>query len=125
MVAGWAGGLLLVAGLVAGLVVWVGWDRANAYLGIPAAAAALIGLGMSVYALAAGSSEGGSASGRRIRQRASAKDKARLIQVGGSMAGGAGSQPTARPSEWIDQRASTHGDARLDQVAGDRDATQG
>ena len=125
MVAGWAGGLLVVAGLAAGLVAWVGWDRANAYLGIPAAAAALIGLGVSVYALTAGPSGGGSQSGRRVRQRASATGKARLVQVGGSATGSAGSQPAAGPSEWVDQHASALGDARVDQVAGDRDAAQG
>lgn len=52
----WVGSGLAVAGLAVALVAWVGLDRANAYLGIPAAVAAVLGLALGVYGLFAPSS---------------------------------------------------------------------
>lgn len=45
----WSGSALAVAGLGVALVGWVGLNRANQYLGVPAAIAALLGLALSVY----------------------------------------------------------------------------
>ena len=45
----WGGMGLAIAGLVALLVAWVGLDRANEYLGVPATVATLIGLALSAY----------------------------------------------------------------------------
>lgn len=49
------GAALAVVGVCAALVAWVGLDRANQYLGVPAAIAALVGLVLAGYGLAAGS----------------------------------------------------------------------
>jgi hypothetical protein len=45
----WGGSALVGTGLVALLVALVGLDRANDYLGVPAAIATLLGLALSVY----------------------------------------------------------------------------
>jgi hypothetical protein len=45
----WVGSGLAVAGLAALLVAWLGLNRANEYLGVPAAVAAFIGLVVSAY----------------------------------------------------------------------------
>lgn len=119
--AGWAGGLLGVAGLAVGLVAWVGLDRANAYLGVPAAVAALVGLGVSVYALVGSpAGDGDASSGRRVRQRATATDRAHVMQVGGSVVGGTGPRSAAGLGGRVDQRASAAGEASVEQVAGNR-----
>nr|WP_133996809.1 hypothetical protein [Streptomyces sp. 846.5] len=45
----WAGVALATTGLGTALVAWVGLDRANQYIGVPAAVAAFLGLALSVY----------------------------------------------------------------------------
>ncbi|MEY9857092.1 hypothetical protein ABH935_002700 [Catenulispora sp. GAS73] len=52
-VAVWTGSGLLVAGSAVAVVAWVGLDKANQYLGVPAAIAALLGLVVAVYGLVA------------------------------------------------------------------------
>jgi hypothetical protein len=47
----WVGVSLVVAGLAVLLMVWLGLDRANEYIGVPAAVASLVGLVLSSYGL--------------------------------------------------------------------------
>lgn len=115
----WVGAGLAAVGLAAGLVAWVGLDRANAYLGVPAAIAALIGLGLSVYALVGAPSEAKPPARRRVRQRASATDRAQVRMVAGSVLSDGVGGVTAS-AEDVDQRADAAGQARIDQIGGDQ-----
>ena len=113
----WAGLGLVAAGGAGALVAWVGLDRANAYLGVPAAVAALLGLAVAVYALAAESNPlEGAAAPRRVRQRATSSQRGRVVQIGGH-AGAAVS--TSTPGAVVDQRARARGDGQVEQTGGD------
>jgi hypothetical protein len=119
-VAAWIGSGLCVAGTAAALVAWVGVDRANAYLGVPAAVAALAGLGISLYAVAV-SGPGGDSPGRPVRwvrQQARASGRGVVTQVGGDQGGG------GLAGYDVDQRAAAMDDGRIVQVGGDRSALE-
>jgi hypothetical protein len=122
----WLGSGIAVGGLAASLVAWVGLDRANAYLGVPAALAALAGLVVSVYALRgeAARESTRSGEGRRVRQRAKASKGGRVMQIGARVGAG---PSTSTPAD-LDQRASARGQGQIEQIgtdaAGERDADQ-
>lgn len=116
-----ASSVLGIGGLTGALVAWVGLDRANAYLGVPAAIAALVGLGMSLYAVLTPESAGSTAQSplRRVRQTATASDRGRVTQVGGShgLNIAAADDP---PVFEVDQHAKSLGSSHITQIAGDQ-----
>jgi hypothetical protein len=116
-----------VAGLAGALVAWVGLNRANSYLGVPAAVAAVVGLGVSVYGLRGEAGDGAQPGvGRRVRQGARASKGSRVVQIGGRA--GARPAPTEADPADIEQRARAVDRSRIEQVGGDavgqRDAAQ-
>lgn len=122
----WAGIAFGAGGIAVALVAWLGLDRANSMLGIPAAVAALVGLGVAVHGLAEAKRGGEEDEGGRggAAQRASASGRGRVLQVGGSSWQGArpaGDQAGGRsqPSE-LPQVARVRWSGRVEQVAGDR-----
>jgi hypothetical protein len=113
MVVVWSGAGLGAAGAAGALVEWVGLDRANAFLGIPAAVAAVLGLGVAVYGVVvAERSPGAGGSERRVRQRATASGRGRVSQVGGHAVQGPGfaREGGAVPVAEVEQRAQARGD---------------
>lgn len=120
----WVGVVLALAGGGLALVAWVGLDKANAYLGIPAAIAALVGAGLVVFPLTQNGDEGGGdAPGAKTDQRAKATDGGQVLQVGGNLTTGptAARIPTAPPGRGNrKQRAKAEGkSSRVEQVGGD------
>jgi hypothetical protein len=118
-VALWSGVGLVVAGGAAALVAWLGFDRANAYLGVPAAVAALVGLATAVYGLTV---EGGSAANGpgRVRQRARASGRGRVRQAAGDQQAYSPGRGAAAPAIEADQWARARGDGWVEQVGGNQ-----
>ena len=118
----WVGATLAVAGAAGALVAWFGLDRANAYLGVTAAVAAVLGLGVSIYTLVRDwSVESKSAPTRTVRQRARAADRAQVTQVAGdAIQGSANGRPHADEHTTVRQQASAVGEARIVQTGGDQ-----
>lgn len=80
------GGCIAVAAIGILLVGLLGWDRTNTYLGVPAALAALCGLGLAVYPLVTKREAPGNGTDHRTtaRQWAKARRQAVVVQVGAS-----------------------------------------
>jgi hypothetical protein len=131
MVLIWAGVAFGITGIAVALVAWLGLDRANSMLGIPAAVAAVVGLGVAVHGLALAKREGeddGGGGGGGASQWASASGRSRVLQVGGSSWHGtrpAGDQDgrQQQPSK-APQIARARRSGHVEQVAGDRVVTQ-
>ncbi|MGP4029741.1 hypothetical protein [Actinomadura sp. 3N407] len=115
----WMGAGLTLAG-VAGLGVYfaaVGLDEADKLGSVVGALAAVAGLSLTVYGLAAGSG----AAGRRVRQSARASG-GRILQVGGDQTGQTGSASSGGGAAGeVRQRAQARKDGEVSQVGGDQD----
>jgi len=116
----WFGAALAAAGIAGALVAWVGLDRANAYLGVPAAVAALVGLGLALYTLARERSDSSGVDERRVKQRAKASGRGKVRQVGGHSLSGTSSHTREAPASNARQTARARGDGDIEQIGGDR-----
>ena len=114
---------LAVAGGALALVAWVGLDRANAYLGVPAAIAALLGLGLAVFPPKNDDTDSDGPE-HSVNQRGKALDGGQVLQVGAdSKTGPESKNRTTTPPATGNrkQRATAKGQgSRVEQIGGDR-----
>lgn len=121
----WTGSGFAVTGLAVALVAWVGLDRANQDLGVPAAVAAFLGLAVSVVGLLGDSRTAREHASGTVKQQADAKGKARVVQIGGTYGSGGGDATGIRPPAKVTQRAKASKAADITQIGGGSSAPDG
>jgi hypothetical protein len=119
----WSGvGLAVVGGAVA-LVAWVGLDKANGYLGVPAAVAALLGVGLAAFPPKSDDAETRGPV-HSVNQSGKAVDGGHVLQVGGDSVAGPGHEKrtAANPGTGSrKQRGTAKGKgSRVEQIGGNR-----